>query len=175
MPTRLGRRAVLAPLFVLGFSARAGAQTSDSTNSWPQRVWAFAGVGRGSIERSLAGTIGVSYAPGPLLFTFRRSGAAQWFGDSIGESAFLVGLRTHGSRAFVSGQLGVSLVNRSHTCDCSGGDWTGPTRSALAFDLAAQTNYVVAGIGVDAFGAVSPSGYRYAGVALIVQLGWFGE
>jgi hypothetical protein len=162
-------------LVTLVSSAQAGAQLQTG-NSWPQRLWVFAGLGRGSIEGSLATTFGASYSPGPLIFTLRRSGASQWFGDGIDEAAFLAGVRTSGSRAFAAAQLGTSGIHRYHTCDgpC-GAAWTGPSRSAIAFDLSAQANYIVPGIGVDIFGAVYPTSHRYTGVAVILQLGWFGE
>ena len=153
------------------------AQTPSADNAWPQRAWAFAGLGRGSIQsRAIAGTVGGSYAPGPLVFTIRRSGAGQFpFGDAIGETALLIGVRSPGKRAFLSAQVGVSAIHRSHTCDCSGGDWTGPTQSATAFDISAQANQIVAGIGLDVFGTLGSPGRRYAAMAVIIQLGWFGE
>ncbi|HKN67786.1 MAG TPA: hypothetical protein VJW73_15995, partial [Gemmatimonadaceae bacterium] len=103
------------------------------------------------------------------------SGAEQIFGDGVRETAFLIGVRSTGTRSFVSAQLGPSTVHRFHTCDCSGNDWTGPTRGGLAFDVAVQGNWTIPGIGFDAFGDLSPSSHRYAALAVMVQLGWFGE
>jgi len=64
---------------------------------------------------------------------------------------------------------------RSHTCDCSGADWTRPSRGAIAFDFAAQSNWFIPGIGFDVFGAAFPSNHSYGAVAVMPQLGWFGE
>ena len=166
----------LLVLVLLALPASMRAQKPDSTDAWPQRAWLFFGLGPGSLRGSLAASYGGSYSPGPLIFTIRHSGADQiWFGGRIEETAFLAGYRSHGKRAFWSAQLGESAIHRAHTCDCSGGDWTGPTKSAVAFELAAQANYAVAGVGVDVFGTLQPPSRRYAGVALVVQFGWFGE
>ena len=162
-------------LLLVAVSSRLQGQATTTTNRWPQRAWLFAGLGTGSIKGSLAGTIGGSYSPGALIFTVRRSEAAQWFGDGIDDAAFLVGIRSRGARNFVSAQLGPAAAHRSHTCDCSAADWTGPTRGAIAFDLAAQSNWLIPGIGFDVFGEAFPSSHRYAAVAVMLQLGWFGE
>ena len=145
------------------------------TGGWPQRAWIFLAIGRGSIENSIAGSYGGSYSPGPLIFTLRNSGAEQIIGDGVEETAFLVGVRSTGPRGFVSAQLGPSAVHRFHTCDCSGNDRTGPKHTGLAFDVAVQGNWVIPGIGFDAFGDLAPSSHRYAALAVMVQLGWFGE
>ena len=162
-------------LLLLAVSSRLSGQAATNGNAWPQRAWLFAGLGTGTVKGSLAGTIGGSYSPGPLIFTVRRSEAAQWFGDAIDDAAFLVGVRSAGHRNFVSAQLGLAAVHRSHTCDCSGNDWTGPTHGGLAFDVAVQGNWVIPGVGFDVFGDLFPSSHRYAGVAVMVQLGWFGQ
>ena len=165
----------LTLVLLIGASLRLPGQTADSTNGWPQRGWAFLGLGEGSIESAVAGTYGASYSPGPLIFTVRNSGAEQLFGDGIEETAFLIGVRSSGVRSFVSAQLGASAIHRFHTCDCSSNDRSGPTHSGLAFDVAAQANWVVPGIGLDVFGDLLPSSHRYAALAVMVQLGWFGQ
>ena len=41
--------------------------------------------------------------------------------------------------------------------------------------MTAQSNWFIPGIGFDVFGDVFPSSHRYAAVAVMLQLGWFGE
>jgi len=165
----------LALLLLLSLSGRLRGQATDNTPPWDQRGWLFVGVGGGSIKESLAVTGGGSYSAGPLMLTLRRGEARQWYGDGIDGTAFLIGARSTGTRGFVSAQLGPSAVHRFHTCDCSGNDWTGPTHGALAFDVAIQGNWMIAGIGFDAFGNLLPSSHRYAAFAVMVELGWFGR
>lgn len=165
----------LALSLLLVFSGQVHAQGATKPDPWPQRGWLYLGLGRGSIKESLAGTIGGSYSAGPLMLTLRRSEARQWYGDGIDETAFLIGARSAGPRGFVSAQLGPSAVHRFHTCDCSGNDWTGPTHGAIAFDAAVQANWIIPGIGFDLFGDLLPSSHRYAALAVMVQLGWFGH
>ena len=159
MPRRrfLAHRITL--LLLIAVSSRLYGQATTSTNRWPQRGWLFVGLGRGSIANSGAWTYGGSYAPGPLIFTVRNGGAEQLFGDGIGETAFLMGVRSTAGRSFVSAQLGASAIHRYHTCDCSNNDRTGPTHSGLAFDVALQGNWTIAGIGLDVFGDALPSSH----------------
>lgn len=171
----------LPVLLIFARVARAQGTTAvraDTSASWPQRVWLFAGLGAASIPTSsLAAVAGVSYSPGPLIVSVRRSGAAQLFGDGIDEhGAVLARIRSRGKRAFVSAQLGPSQLHRYHTCDgpC-GSQWTGPTSSALAFDPSATANYVIAGAGLDIFGTLVPSSVLFYAAAVIIQLGWFGN
>ena len=171
----LGKRHRLALLLLVIMSSRLHGQATTKANPWPQRGWLFVGLGRGSIKESLAGTLGGSYSTGPLMFTVRRSGAEQLFGDGVDETAFLMGVRSGGTRSFVSAQLGGSSVHRFHTCDCSGNNSTGAAHFGFAFDVAAQANAVVPGIGLDLFGDLSPPSHRYIAFAVMVQLGWFGE
>ena len=175
MPLRAFLLLRVALTLLLCVSGRLHGQTPATTDAWPQRGWLFLALGKGSIENSIAGSYGGSYAPGPLIFTLRNSGAEQIFGDGVEETAFLIGVRSTGPRSFVSAQLGPSAVDRFHTCDCSGNDWTGPKHTGLAFDVAVQGNWVIPGIGFDMFGNLFPSSHRYAAVAVMVQLGWFGE
>lgn len=173
LPGFLAVRVALA-LFLFS-SGRLYGQTAATTDGWPQRGWLFLAVGKGSIENSIADSYGGSYSPGRLMFTLRNSGAEQIFGDGVEETAFLIGVRSTGPRSFVSAQLGPSAVHRFHTCDCSSSDRTGPKRTGLAFDVAVQGNWVIPGIGFDVFGDLFPSSQRYAALAVMVQLGWFGE
>jgi len=161
-------------LLLVAVSSRLQGQATN-TSRWPQQGWLFVGLGRGSIENSVAGTYGGSYSPGPLIFTLRNSGAEQIFSDGIEETTFLIGVRSPGARSFISAQLGPSAVHRCHTCDCSGNDWTAPTHGGLAFDVALQGNWVIPGIGFDVFGDALPSSHHYVALAVMLQLGWFGE
>src|SRR4051812_40585750 len=115
----------LALLLLPCLSSRLHSQATTDANRWPQRGWLFLGIGQGSIKESVAGTFGGSYSAGPLMFTVRQSGAEQLFGDGIDETAFLMGVRSGGTRSFVSAQLGGSAIHRFHTCDCSGNHTTG--------------------------------------------------
>ena len=151
------------------------AQAQTTTNPWSQRLWLFVGLGQGSIKESVAWTFGGSYSAGPLIFTLRQSGATELNREGISETAFLAGVRSGGARSFVSAQLGPSVAHRYHSCDCSSADSSEPTHGALAFDVAAQANWVVPGIGFDLFGDLFPSSHRYVGLAVMVQLGWFGS
>ena len=175
MPFRLFLPIRLALLLLLVLPGPLHAQATAGRNRWPQRGWVFLSLGQGSIKSSFAGAYGGTYSPGPLVFTLRNSGAAQFFGDGIEETAFLMGVRSAGARGFVSAQLGPSAIHRYHTCDCSGNDWTAPTHGGLAFDVAVQGNWTIPGIGFDVFGDLFPSSHRYAGMAVTLQLGWFGE
>src|SRR5689334_5466709 len=176
-PQNAARRLSLLRLVLLLLVLSSGlqAQATTSSNQWPQRGWVFLSVGLGSIENSLAGAFGGSYSPGPLIFTLRGSGAAEFSGDGIQEGAFLIGARSSGARDFVSAQLGPSAIHRYHSCDCSGNNWTGPIHGGLAFDVAVQGNWGIPGIGFDFFGDLLPSTHRYAALAVMLQLGWFGE
>ena len=68
-------------LLLIALSSRLHGQAPTSTNRWPQSAWLFAGLGTETIKGSLPGTLGGSYSPGSLIFTVRRSEAAQWFGE----------------------------------------------------------------------------------------------
>ena len=175
MPLRGSLPLRFTVLLFIALSGPLHGQATSSASGWPQRGWLFLGLGRGSIKESAAWTLGGSYSAGPSIFTLRQSGATELTREGISETAFLAGVRSGGARSFVSAQLGPSAVHRYHSCDCSSTDWSEPTHGALAFDVAAQANWAIPGIGLDLFGDLYPSSQRYIGLAVIIQLGWFGS
>lgn len=155
------------------------AQASDT--AWPQRAWFSTGLGAGTWPRgSLAGIAEAWYSAGPVVAGARIAGAGQINFDGAGEQrsdqALLVGLRTPRKRGFLLGAVGVAKASSSS-------DLCVPNPCALvspfhttqaAYTVEAHANIVFVGVGATMFGVFGPAYARYNGLALTLDLGWFG-
>ena len=145
-----------------------------------QNGWVSLALGTGSNASTLGSVLGLDasawYSVGPLVAGIRTSTASTLFGEGVDDVAGLLGLRTAGPRAFLHGAVGLASVHSYRTCDgpCSA-QRSDPTVGALAYSLQALANYHILGVGAEIFGAAGPGRASFRGMALSLQLGWFGR
>ena len=174
---------VLAPIH-LSAQASAFAAPADSaaavhnhgaTKPWPQRGWISVGVGIGSYPYASLDAVATGwYSVGPFATGVRLGTAGQWIGEQRSDQAFLVGARTHGSRAFILGAIGTAKVASSRSCDGPCGELTRGSSTEMAYALEAHANLPVIGVGATMFGVLGPASVHYNAFALTLDLGWFG-
>jgi hypothetical protein len=92
--------------------------------------------------------------------------------DPVEDVAGLVGFRSGRRRVFAVGALGYAQVQ--HPGGNSSFD-ARMTSSALAYSLQLSANYRVVGVVTEMFGALGAGHASFRGIALGVQLGWFGR
>ncbi len=165
-----------ALLLLAILSTRAGAQASTDTlaHGWPHNGWVSLGFGTGSnafMSSGFAGVASAWYTVGPVAMGVRtastsRSGLVSSTDDVVQDVAALIGLRTPARRAVFLGALGYGRASvRPGNSDANG----------LAYSLQASVNYRIVGIAAELFGAEGAGRASFRGVALSLQLGWFGR
>lgn len=94
----------------------AAQSTPDVPHS--NRLWLTAGVGFGwtsgpttAVSTGFAGSLGLTYQPGVMLFTARTGAVWNLFrGDLLGDAGLLIGAGTHGHGANASIAVGPALA-----------------------------------------------------------------
>jgi hypothetical protein len=169
----------LALILSLPSFARAQRPEAPASTASPEvRAWISGGAGSGTYAYG-SGTgfrlsAGGSY--GQTLLMYRGSTAMEsldGYGDST-EWSILVGRRTAGSRFYGSAAVGLSRVHWTNGCPtisvCEDGAGTG-----IAYDFGVHPNARVVGLGVNLYGVLGSTKARMTGVALSLELGWFGR
>jgi hypothetical protein len=126
----------------------------------------------GGVLTSLGG--GIAASRGMLLAMVRVTDSEQLFaGPGVRDNALLVGARSQGNHLFFVGTAGVARATAFESGDS--GTSTGPSQTALAYDVSAHTDFRVAGLALAASGVVGPAKTSYVALTLGVELGWFGR
>lgn len=178
--------AVLTFLVCLGGTARGQTPQPDA-GFWsaPNRLWVSAGLGGGrltGVEGLTDGYVSGNYSHGPLLLMVRSGSAlaGPFFTDEVDtrNRAVLVGLRTSGSRAFLTQAFGIGSAARKEKvrpCEsCSLFETSTPRSGGLVMETAAHANYQIIGIAVHFFGLAAPHESFWA-LSLSIEAGWFGR
>ena len=179
--TRSGVRAIiwfvlLPSLAIHAASLRAQATLESAQREPPERVWVSLGLGAGT-GATLAGVTGGWYSRGSFAIGAQYSVVQPfWSADEHSSVALLAGARTGGNRAFLVGAVGLAAARFITDCNsaCQLHE-VGHDAVALAFSAQAVANARIPGLTLGTFGALGPRRVSYAGVALSLALGWFGE
>ncbi len=171
-----------ALLLIAALHTRASAQpvavdkgAIPEHRSYGSGLWLSAGAGLSNApSNAAAGRVSLSYASGALVVVGRGAGATDIDGNSVGDMALLVGVRSAGP-VFGTAAFGPARSHWTRYCGFRSCQNPSGNAAAVGFDFGMHATWIAAGLGLNVFGTAGPGNATYMAFGLSLDLGWFGR